>query len=132
MSLNCKPMWCLPIVILFVSLHGCLRIPDVVVPMRTLYETNGPANKTLLVFLPGYTNTELDVKENGFFEIVQDRSLPVDLMAVNAHFGYLAEGIVIERLLIDVIQPAKQRGYKSIWLIGVSLGGYIALKYKYT
>ena len=51
----------------------------------------------------------------------------VDSIAVDAHLGYYFQRTVIARLQADVLQPARQQGYRRIVLVGVSLGGLGAL-----
>ena len=43
--------------------------------------------------------------------------------------GYYMDGSVFQRLKLDVIEPAKAKGYKKIWLVGNSMGGYGSVSY---
>ena len=36
---------------------------------------------------------------------------------------------MVDRLKEDVINPAKEKGYTKIWLVGISLGGLGSLLY---
>ncbi len=84
---------------------------------------------TLLVLLPGaYSDPEEFVKE-GFIDAVRKRRLAVDLLRVDAHLGYYSEEVIIDRLRADVIAPAQARGYRAIWIAGISLGGYGGMVY---
>ena len=47
----------------------------------------------------------------------------------DAHLGYYIDRSMIARLKEDVIEPAKMRGCRKIWLIGVSMGGLGAILY---
>jgi pimeloyl-ACP methyl ester carboxylesterase len=51
------------------------------------------------------------------------------MMGVYAHIGYYREKKLLRRLKEDVIEPAKRRGYRRIWLVGISLGGFGAIWY---
>jgi pimeloyl-ACP methyl ester carboxylesterase len=46
---------------------------------------------------------------------------------VDASFVYYREETLVERLAEDVLVAARDRGYRSAWLVGFSLGGYGAL-----
>lgn len=86
-------------------------------------------NSMLVVFLPGILDSARDFERRGWIKAVRDRGLPIDMIAVDAHYGYYFAGNVIERLHTDVIAPARRRGYVNIWLVGVSLGGFGSLLY---
>lgn len=106
-------------------------------PLETLtYRTEPVKNKHLIVFLRGMGGTwrcpwepHKCFESEGFVEAVRKRSLPFDMVAPNAHFGYYKDRTLIERLTQDVILPAKAKGYEKIWLAGVSMGGLGAILY---
>jgi len=52
-----------------------------------------------------------------------------DTIAVDAHFGYYMERSLLPRLHEDVIVPAHAAGYKNVWLLGISMGGFGSLLY---
>lgn len=87
------------------------------------------ANRSLLVMLPGATDRPEDFVEQGFIQAVRARSVPIDVVAVDAHMDYYLDHSVVERLETDVIAPARAKGYVRIWLMGISLGGMGALAY---
>jgi pimeloyl-ACP methyl ester carboxylesterase len=112
-----------------------LRLPVVAklmptpAPLRVLrYDPPGDcAHKELLVLLPGIGDMAASFEKQGFAAAVQDR--PMDVWAVDAHIGYYANRTVLERLHEDVVMPARRRGYRSITLAGISLGGFGSLLY---
>lgn len=110
-------------------LQGC--IPPAKTPMRTVNFTDfhPGANHVLLVFLPGKGDRPERYETEGFVEAVKKLDLPVDMMGADAHIGYYLRKNFPERLREDVIKPAKARGYKRVWLVGISLGGLGALWY---
>ena len=55
------------------------------------------------------------------------RAMEGDRVAVDAHTGYYLGGRFVEVLAEDVLQPARQAGYREIWVVGISLGGSGAL-----
>ena len=87
-----------------------------------------PAASTLLVLLPGRRERPGDFERHGFFADIrpQDR---LDVVTVDLHLGYYQERTLDVRLRQDILEPARQRGYRRIELVGLSLGGLGALIY---
>lgn len=85
---------------------------------------------TLLVLLPGAYSAPQEFVDAGFGAAVRERGLAVDVLRVDAHLGYYDNaGSLLLRLDQDVIRPARARGYRSIWLAGISIGGFGSLAY---
>lgn len=82
--------------------------------------------RALLVLLPGRGDEGKDFEENGFIEALARSNFEVDVVTVDAHFGYYQKRILPERLHEDVLAPARA-AYDEIWLLGVSMGGIGAL-----
>jgi pimeloyl-ACP methyl ester carboxylesterase len=110
-------------------LFGCM--PPAKIPLDTIYydteHAQGP--RLLILYLPGNGDPITVFQKKGLVEAVRQRGIPADIVAVNAHIGYYANGSVFARLKEDIIGPAKARGYDQIWLVGNSLGGYGSLSY---
>lgn len=83
----------------------------------------------LLVLLPGIHMTPAEMQREGMIAAVRQRGLAADVMAVDAHIGYVRDGSVMRRLHDDVFEPARRWGYRRFWIAGISLGGYLALHY---
>jgi pimeloyl-ACP methyl ester carboxylesterase len=98
-------------------------------PMRTLRRAAAPGrtSRCLVVFLPGMGDHETDFVEHGFLDALSARSMAVDVVAADATFGYYLNRTVVARLHDDVLQPAREAGYRQIWLVGISMGGMGAL-----
>ena len=115
------------------ALTGCQAFfpatPTPIPTQESLISSN-ERTATLVVFLPGRSNTMSDFEREGFLAILREAGVKADTLAVNAHFGYYAKRTVIERLRDDVIRPAREHGYRRIVLVGVSLGGVGALLYE--
>ena len=115
---------------LAILLPGCIHAPPAKTPMTTWFYTQ-PAknNRDLIVLLPGINERPTAYEKRGFIDELRHRGLDVDLVAADAHFGYFKARSVVDRLKADVINPAKEKGYTKIWLVGISLGGLGSLLY---
>jgi pimeloyl-ACP methyl ester carboxylesterase len=111
-------------------LTGCnifLRSTPTPIPTRaTPLAPAGPAT-TLVVFLPGRGDGLAAFEREGIVAVMREAGVRADTITVDAHLGYYFKRTVLERLQVDVLQPARSRGYRRIVLVGVSLGGLGAL-----
>ena len=94
-------------------------------PLRTLRQTCGAPN--LIVLLPGAYMTPEDFEKAGVFAAVSQRQLALDIAAVDLDFAAISDGTALPALQAEILEPARQQGYKKIWLGGISLGGLLAL-----
>lgn len=83
--------------------------------------------RSLIVFLPGIDDTAEDYERHGFIDAVKQAGWPA--VVVDAHYGYYANRTILDRLHVDIFEPAKVLGYRNRWLVGISLGGFGALLY---
>ena len=107
-------------------LGGCGLWRPTTVPMRTVKLDAACQTQpaTLLVFLPGSYSLPEDYLSHGFVDAVRRRHVAADIVLVDAHLGYYSERTILDRLQLDVIDPARDAGYRRIWLIGISVGAY--------
>jgi pimeloyl-ACP methyl ester carboxylesterase len=70
-----------------------------------------------------------EYESEGFIPALRKAGLPVDAVAVDAHLGHYLHRTLPDRLLYDVLLPARAQGYAKIWLVGISMGGVGALLY---
>jgi hypothetical protein len=82
---------------------------------------------TLLIFLPGAFLQPEEFEREGFVSAVRERDLAADVLLVDADVSYYYDQTFTDRLQHDVIEPARANGYRSIWLVGISIGGFGAL-----
>lgn len=111
-------------------LAGCGFLPRAsTVPLRVLSDNAVCSSRpeTLLVMLPGASSLPEEFLREGFVRTLRERRLAVDVVLVDAHPGYYKDRTILERLQADVVAPARAKGYRKIWLVGVSLGGFGAL-----
>jgi pimeloyl-ACP methyl ester carboxylesterase len=113
---------------------GCGGLQTARVPLQTTLEksTCTPNADTLMVLLPGAYSHPDEFMREGFVKALNDNRLAVDVMLVDAHLGYYNNKTILERLSADVIAPARSKGYKSIWITGISVGGFGGLLYAQT
>ena len=106
-------------------LASCWWIPrPAIVPMRTLaYPGAGVGAGDLVVFLPGRGDRAEDFEERGLLAAARKAGLEADVLAVDAHLGYYYKRVIVDRLWADVVLPARARGYRRLWVVGISLGG---------
>lgn len=115
---------------LTLGLAGCETVRPSVVPLRTLEQPApcGPVD-TLVVMLPGSYSLPEEFQREGFVRTLRARQVAADVVLVDAHLGYYRDKTIIERLHADVVQPARARGVRHVWLVGISLGAVGAMLY---
>lgn len=90
------------------------------------------ASHPLVVVLPGRYDSLDDLQTKGIAQAIQ-KSWPVaDVLLVGATPPYYMDGGLVRRLREQVIEPARQKGYREIWLSGASQGGMGSLFYERT
>jgi pimeloyl-ACP methyl ester carboxylesterase len=94
--------------------------------------TPGVLAPTRMVWLPGAFHTPEDFLAAGFDAVVRARGLPLDLLFVDVEPRHLGDRSALERLRVDIVAPARALGCRSIWLAGISLGGFIVLDFAAT
>lgn len=82
---------------------------------------------TLLVFLPGAFLKPEEFEREGFVDALGERGFGADALLVDADVSYYYDQTFVERLHHDVLVPQRAMGYASIWLVGISIGGFGAL-----
>lgn len=116
--------------LLLLLIEACTPSPQI--PVKTLWFANQTSvgSYCLFVFLPGRWDSHTDFLTEGFIGSVRERRLPVDMLAADLHIGYYRTGSAVERLRDDIVGPSRKKGYRDIWLIGVSLGALGALSFE--
>ena len=102
--------------------------------MRSIFRParHGVVAPMRMIWLPGAFHAPEDFVTEGFDREVQRRGLHIDLQFVEVELAHVGDRTAIERLESDVVAPARERGCRSVWLCGISLGGYFALDYAAT
>lgn len=95
----------------------------------TWHHSKDNDNRKIIILLPGLWGDRADFEDHGFIDIAHKNGLTHDFLSVDANAAYLIRGNFPERFMADVITPVQSNGYQSIWLLGISFGGYFALSY---
>jgi pimeloyl-ACP methyl ester carboxylesterase len=82
-----------------------------------------------VVLLTGAYHANVDFVRAGFDQALRDRALAAELILVAPALEHLQDRDWIERLRTQVMAPARARARGDLWLGGVSLGGFMALRY---
>lgn len=86
-------------------------------------------SESLLVMLPAAETKLEDFVDQGFISAFRCASQPADILLAEVTYQHVMEKQVVTQLHEHVIAPALATGYKHIWLMGISLGGFNALHY---
>lgn len=107
---------------------GCVARPTQT-PIGTTRAAAGSMTRpdTLVLMFPGYGDAGADYLEHGFVTAMDRAGVDTDVVALDAHYGYYAQRNLLDRVQTDVLEPARQRGYRHVWLVGISMGGLGAL-----
>src|SRR3954465_6568239 len=99
--------------------------------MRALLEAaeEGAIAPTRVLLLPAAYSTPEDFLSEGFVRAARARHLSVDLAFVELQLQHLTDRTILQRLRQEIVLPARALGCRSIWLGGISLGGFVALAY---
>jgi pimeloyl-ACP methyl ester carboxylesterase len=85
-----------------------------------------------MVWLPGAFHTPEDFVDAGFDAAVRERDIDLDLEFVHLELEHVGDRRGVARLAREIMAPARARGCRTVWLAGISLGGFFALDYAAT
>ena len=99
--------------------------------MRVILEPaeTGAVAPTRVLLLPAAYAAPEDFLREGFASAARDRVLPIDLVFVELKLQHLTDRTILRRLRHELVLPARALGCRSIWLGGISLGGFVAIAY---
>jgi len=130
---DCRRTTTLLLISLLASLiSGCFGFPPPTgpIPVRDIRSTTGDHTR-LVIVMPG-RGDDLDALEQSGMAAAIQRAMPdADVMFVEATIAYYMDGKLVSRLHEQVIRPARDRGYREIWLSGASMGGLGVLMYEH-
>lgn len=85
--------------------------------------------ETLFILLPGMGSRAEDFIRQGFVKELEQSKVKADAILVDAYLGYYLQKTIIVRLHEDVVLPALQQGYRNLWMVGISMGGFGTILY---
>jgi Serine aminopeptidase, S33 len=99
--------------------------------MRAILEPAATGNvaPTRILLLPAAYTAPEDFQREGFVAAARERALALDLVFVELKLQHLTDRTILRRLRHEVVLPARALGCQSVWLGGISLGGFVALAY---
>ncbi|MFM2420712.1 MAG: hypothetical protein RL385_5435 [Pseudomonadota bacterium] len=116
-----------------VLLGACAFVRPASVPMHSLtFAAPAGGGEAVLVLLPGFGDRDTTFEERGFIRALHEAAPHVDIVATDAHFGYYRARTVLDRLEADVVAPLRRRGYRDIYIAGISMGGHGAVAFART
>ena len=114
---------------------GCASNPGTRTPMPVLrYPAEAGPRKpeTLVILLPGRKDRAEVFARERLVEALRQKAPAAAVIATDAHSGYYTRGSLVRQLHTEIIEPARKQGFRRIILVGVSLGGYGAIRYAMT
>ncbi len=111
-------------------LAGCINTGDRRQPIPTLAFTGATPGRALVVVLPGRWDDAQDMARAGMPEAIRRAWPDADVLLTGANMAYYTDGGLPKRLHDEVILPARERGYREIWMAGASMGGMGTLLYE--
>jgi pimeloyl-ACP methyl ester carboxylesterase len=99
--------------------------------MRVIFEPAqaGTVAPTRVLLLPAAYTAPEDFVREGFVNAVRERVVSVDLVFVELKLQHLTDRTILRRLRHEIVLPARALGCQSLWIGGISLGGFIAIAY---
>jgi pimeloyl-ACP methyl ester carboxylesterase len=115
-----------------VGLGGCFSFPTPTdpIPVREVPAAAGSHDR-LVVVMPGRGDDLATLEKSGIAAAVQQSLPDADVLLVEATLGYYMDGKLVQRMHEQVIKPARERGYREIWIAGASMGGMGVLLYEH-
>jgi dienelactone hydrolase len=115
------------------ALGGCVFLRSAEVPMSVTWDEPVPAadSKGLAVLLPGIFDGPDDFVDEGIVAAVRAHQPTMASACADAHINYYKgkTNTIVQRIREDIVLPACRRGYRRIWFMGNSLGGFGGLLY---
>lgn len=120
---------CIALFVCCFLLSGCAVTPKIPLDILTYSAKTTGREDNLLVLLRGLGGSNSVFEDEGIIDEIRRRRLPFDIVAPDTNIGYYANHTLVERLKTDIIDPARRKGYKHIWIAGFSWGGLGTLIY---
>jgi len=126
MIIPIRRTFCLSIALLMVALLSACPAPgDARGPIATELVPSMVAqhDRVLVIVLPGRGDDVARLRKSGIAESIQKSWPQADVLLTGVTMAHYFSGRMPQRLHDEVVVPARQRGYRQVWLAGASLGG---------
>jgi pimeloyl-ACP methyl ester carboxylesterase len=96
-----------------------------------IIDAGEPASRgrCLLVMLPGAEMHARDFRSFGFIDAARHAGYTGDITVADTSVDDYLDEATVELLHEEIVNPAREQGVSTIWLVGISLGGMGALLY---
>lgn len=111
------------------SLAGCVAGGDITKPVPTTFIAAPRSADRLVVMLPGRGDSLQALTDTGIAAIIQHSWPDADVLLTGLTMPFYRQGHAAQRLHDEVIEAARHKAYRQVWLAGISLGGMGALLY---
>ena len=112
-------------------LGGCAAGGDVSKPIPTNLIAATKAGSKLVIVLPGRAEDLAALDRKNIAETIQASWPDADVMLTGLTLPFYRQGRAESRLQNEIIAPARARGVREIWLLGISLGGMGAILHEH-
>lgn len=110
----------------FCLVSACAGELEAPIPTASHPKPEGEPARALVIMLPGAGDRVGAYEEQGFVAAMRHSDMDVDMLEVDAHYGYYRSRTLLERMEQDVLAPNRDK-YEEIWIVGISMGGIGAL-----
>ena len=121
----------LAITTLSLLIGACAAGGDVRKPIPSEFFSAKQTSRRLVVMLPGRGDDLESMKRKRVVSIIQESWPDADVILTGLTMPFYRQGRAATRLHDEIIAPARNAGQRSIWLMGISLGGMGALLYEH-
>ncbi|SFN35157.1 hypothetical protein SAMN05216289_11629 [Dokdonella immobilis] len=117
--------------LLVLVLGGCAAGGDVSRPIPTATVAAPSAAHRAVIVLPGRGDDLDSLQRRNLAAVIQRHWPEADVILTGLTMPFYKEGRATTRLHDEVVAPMRERGYREIWLLGISLGGMGAILYEH-
>lgn len=92
-------------------------------------QAGAPGAGSLVLMLPGVSSPPEEFVEAGFLAALAAAAPGASAHVLDSHYGYYEDRSILARLHEEQVLPARAAGFRQVWLVGISLGGFGSLGY---
>ena len=129
MHIPLRPGCLILLSVLGLLLASCAARGDISGPIPTALVPAPQSAQRLVVVLPGRADNLEALHRGGVVDAIHRHWPDADVLLAELTLPYYLQGTAPQRLHDEVIVPARQRGYREVWLSGASMGGMGSVMY---